>query len=333
MTTRSSTSGSARWSGPISTDPAAYVRQILPLGFESIRAVLLADARRQGLAATCAANCARRSAIADVIISYHRHVRQSARRRRHRPRDARRHGKRSSTTRICSAPIRSAGFTGRVRGKPLTDSLPRFHEGVGPACQARRGQGRQDRLRELRDGRQLGDRRLEHRAQSRCLGADVQRAAERQSRPRMGAVPPARLPDRSDPADPQMGAEDSSTSTARTRRCAGMSSASTASSASTPFVQMRTPGFRRQRLDARDQRASARRLSRRDRHRRLARPGLPRRAGNDRPGARARVISSSAVADQPTCPPRPERPASAGTGMPAVCRRCWSPPGQKGGSQ
>ena len=93
--------------------------------------------------------------------------------------------------------------------------------GVGPARQARRRQGREHRLRELRDGRQLGERRLEHRPQSRRLGADVQRAAGRQSRARMGALPPARLPDRSDPADPQMGAEGSSTSTARTRRCAG----------------------------------------------------------------------------------------------------------------
>ena len=93
--------------------------------------------------------------------------------------------------------------------------------GLGPARQARRRQGREDRLRELRHGRQLGERRLEHRPQSRRLGADVQRAAGRQSRPRMGALPPARLPDRPDPADPQMGAEDSSTSTARTRRCAG----------------------------------------------------------------------------------------------------------------
>ena len=43
-----------------------------------------------------------------------------------------------------------------------------------------------------------------------------------------------------------------------------------------PFVQMRTPGIWRQRLDARHQRIAARRLSRTDRHRRLARSGLSR---------------------------------------------------------
>ena len=101
-----------------------------------------------------------------------------------------------------------AGFTGRVRGKPLTDSLPRFKEVWGELSPARRRQGREDRLRELRDGRQLGERRLEHRPQSRRLGADVRRAAERQSRARMGALPPARLSDRPRPADPQMGEQD-----------------------------------------------------------------------------------------------------------------------------
>ena len=56
-----------------------------------------------------------------------------------------------------------------------------------------------------------------------------------------------------------------------------------------PFVQMRTPGLRRQRLDARHQRAAARGLSRLDRHRRLARSGLSRRTGDDRPGSRAQL--------------------------------------------
>ena len=102
------------------------------------------------------------------------------------------------------------------RGQPAA-----LQGGVRPPGEARRRQGRHHRLRELRHGRQLGERRLEHRPQSRRLGADVRRAAGRQYRPRMGAVPPARLPDRSDPADPQMGAEDSSTSTARTRPSAG----------------------------------------------------------------------------------------------------------------
>ena len=48
-------------------------------------------------------------------------------------------------------------------------------------------------------------------------------------------------------------------------------------------------GLRRHRLDARHQRAAARRLCRIDRHRGLARPGLSRRTRNDRPGPRARL--------------------------------------------
>ncbi len=57
-----------------------------------------------------------------------------------------------------------AGFTGRVRGKPIEASLPRYVEVFGELSKPRRRQGCQDRLRELRDGRQLGERRLEHRA-------------------------------------------------------------------------------------------------------------------------------------------------------------------------
>ena len=57
-----------------------------------------------------------------------------------------------------------AGFTGRVRGKPIEESLPRYKAVWGRARQTRRRQGRAARLRKLRDGRQLGERRLEHRA-------------------------------------------------------------------------------------------------------------------------------------------------------------------------
>jgi sugar phosphate isomerase/epimerase len=46
---------------------------------------------------------------------------------------------------------------------------------AGFTRQACGGQGCPHRLRELRHGRQLGDRGLEHRPQSRRLGADVQR--------------------------------------------------------------------------------------------------------------------------------------------------------------
>ncbi len=57
-----------------------------------------------------------------------------------------------------------AGFTGRIRNKPLTDSLPRYKQVWSELGEARRRQRHQDRIRKLRHGRQLGDRRLEHRA-------------------------------------------------------------------------------------------------------------------------------------------------------------------------
>ena len=51
-----------------------------------------------------------------------------------------------------------------------------------------------------------------------------------------------------------------------------------------PFVFMRTPGFGDSNWTRRHHRAAARRLQGLDRHRGLARPGLPRRPRNDRPG-------------------------------------------------
>ena len=65
-----------------------------------------------------------------------------------------------------------AGFTGRIRGQPIEASLPQFKKVWGelaPRC----GQGRAARVRELLDGRRLEQRRLQHRAQPRCLGFDV----------------------------------------------------------------------------------------------------------------------------------------------------------------
>ena len=80
-----------------------------------------------------------------------------------------------------------------------------LQRGLGRTCQARRRQGRPHRLRELRHGRHLGERRLEHRPQSRRVGADVQRAPVRQPRPRVGALPPDGQADRPDAAAPQVG--------------------------------------------------------------------------------------------------------------------------------
>ena len=215
------------------------MRRILPLGFESIQPFFwqtLGDKDLPRLAREL------REAIGDADVTIARSACSAIRWRRA-----------SSTAKtlagweslIDNAHLFGAdgrGFTGRIRGKPLEASLPRFGEVWGELGEARRRQGRAHRLRELRDGRQLGERRLEHRPQSRRLGADVQRTARRQSRPRMGALPPAGLSDRSDPADPQMGGEifhvHGKDATVRwdVIREHGVFG-------KLPFVQMRTPGF------------------------------------------------------------------------------------------
>ncbi len=56
-----------------------------------------------------------------------------------------------------------AGFTGRVRNQPIEASLPQFETGLGGTFTPRRRQGRAPGVRELRDERELGERRLEHR--------------------------------------------------------------------------------------------------------------------------------------------------------------------------
>ena len=99
-----------------------------------------------------------------------------------------------------------------------------------------------------------------------------------------------------------------------------------------PFVQMRTPGFGDSdwtRLISELRLAGYRGV---DRHRGLARSGLPRRAGNDRAGVRARV--SEAVprgvglrARRDVNGWHPSGPECRG-----ACRRTLEPAGQKGGS-
>ena len=74
-------------------DPAAYIRQILPLGFESIQPFFWQTLGGKDLPRLAGQI---RDAIgdADVIVSLARHVRQSAGERRCRSRDAARPGKR-----------------------------------------------------------------------------------------------------------------------------------------------------------------------------------------------------------------------------------------------
>ena len=154
-------------------DPAGYVRQILPLGFESIQPFFWQTLGGKDMSAAC-----RRAARGDRRCrrhhQLHRRVRQSAGGWRQGPRDARRlgndHRQRASVRR------RHRQRLHRPHPRQAADRQPAaLPRSLGRACQARGGQGRAHRLRELRDGWQLGDRRLEHRPQSRRLGADVQR--------------------------------------------------------------------------------------------------------------------------------------------------------------
>ena len=57
-----------------------------------------------------------------------------------------------------------AGFTGRVRGKPIEESLPRYRKVWTELAKRAADKGVKTRIRKLRHGRQLGERRLEHRA-------------------------------------------------------------------------------------------------------------------------------------------------------------------------
>ena len=94
---------------------------------------------------------------------------------RHRPQTLQRLEGLSSTTPISSAPTCVAGFTGRIRGKPLTDSLPRYSEVWGGLAKRAADKGVKIAFENCAMDGNWATRRLEHRAQSRRLGADVQR--------------------------------------------------------------------------------------------------------------------------------------------------------------
>ena len=187
-------------------NPADYVRQILPLGFESIQpffwqTIGQVDIKR--LAGEI------REAIgdADVVVNslgmFGNPLEGG---------DLDRQSLAGWETLIDNAHLFGAkiiggspGTCGASRSRKKSSTVSRS---LGPARQTRRGQGRAHRIRKLRDGRQLEVGRLEHRAYARRLGADVQRSSLRRSRAGMGALSPARLPDRARSANSQMGEQD-----------------------------------------------------------------------------------------------------------------------------
>ena len=203
-------------------DPAAYVAADPAARLREHRAVLLADAS--------AARTSRGSAgeLREAIGNARRHdldarhVRQSARGRARSTGRRSRAGRAASTTPIFSAPTLRRRLH-RPRPRQAADRQP-------AALQARSGASSPSAppTRACRiafencamDGNwATGDWNIAHNPDAWELMFNE--TARRQYRARMGALPPARLSDRPAAADPQMGAQDSSTSTARTRRCAG----------------------------------------------------------------------------------------------------------------
>ena len=124
-----------------------------------------------------------------------------------------------------------AGFTGRVRGQPIEASLPQFKKVWGDLSRRAADKGVRLAFENCAmDGNWAsGDWNIAHNPDAWELMFDA--VPGRQSRARMGALPPARLSDRSAAADPQMGAESFSMCTAKTRLSAGMSFANMACSA------------------------------------------------------------------------------------------------------
>ena len=259
--------------------PANYIRQILPHGFESFSLCSAVPGRgRPGEDGRRSQGGARRQRRGDL---QRRHLRQSA-------------GAMTSPPTAGSADRRGAAvrlqhrhrFRRPDRGQADARLDAAVRRGLRPAGQAGRRQGRAAGLRELPDGRQLEPRRLEHRPQPDGLGTDVQRRARWRTSACNGSratrwcnlidplaataqvgqegLPPPRQ-GRDDPLgrDPR----------ARHRR-------------PDPFAFHRTPGFGDSNWTDIIP-TCAGRFQGQHRHRRLARSGLPRRTGNDRPGARA----------------------------------------------
>ena len=200
-------------------DPAAYVRSILQYGFESIQPYFwqtMGDKDIPRLAAEI------RDAIGDADVKV------SALGMFGNPledQELDRETLKGWQTLIDNAHLFGTdivtGFTGRIRGKPLPDSLPRYKQVWGELARRAADKGVRIAFENCAmDGNwATGDWNIAHNPDAWELMFDA--LPERQSRPRMGALPSARLSDRPDPADPQMGAPGSSTSTARTRPCAG----------------------------------------------------------------------------------------------------------------
>ena len=181
-----------------------------------------------------------------------------------------------------------AGFAGRIVDKPVPDSMPRFAEVFGPLAKQAADQGVRLAFEncEMGGNWDRGDWNIAHgpTAWEMMFNAVPLENIGLQWEPSHQMVQPdrllaaiaevrqARLPSPRQGRDDPLGRD--------------------------PRVRHRRPedvrlaphaGLRRLQLDRRDHDPPARRLHRQHRHRGLARPGLPRRPGNDRPGRRAQL--------------------------------------------
>ena len=152
-----------------------------------------------------------------------------------------------------------AGFTGRIRGKPIEDSLPRYKAVWGALAKRAADKGVQLAFENCAmDGNWAsGDWNIAHNPDAWELMFNALPA--RKHRARMGALPPARLSHRSDPANPQMGVEILPCARQGRDRALGRHSR-TWNLRQSPFRSDAQPRFRRQRLDAHHQRIAAGRL-------------------------------------------------------------------------
>ena len=136
-------------------DPAGYVRQILPLGFESIEPFFwqtIGNKDLPRLADELKGAIDGADIVIDTIGMFGNPLESG--------------DLDKATLAGWEALIDSAhhfgaktiaGFTGRVRGKPLPDSLPRFKEVFGPLARRAADKGVRLAFENCDDGRQLGD--------------------------------------------------------------------------------------------------------------------------------------------------------------------------------
>ena len=293
-------------------DPAGYVRQILPLGFESIQPFFWQTLGGKDIP-RLAGEIREAIGDADVIVSalgmFGNPLEDT---------DIDRQTLAGWETLIDNAHLFGtdviSGFTGRIRGKPLTDSLPRFKAVWGELARRAADKGVRIAFENCAmDGNWAsGDWNIAHNPDAWELMFD--------------ALPDDNLGLEWEPChqlvyliDPipqirkwapkifHVHGKDATVRWDVIREHGIFGKDSLRSDADA--------GFRRQRLGARRQRAPARRLCGRHRHRGMARPRLSRRARDDRAGACAELSEGMPGRRGLSCPTRPDCDSNENAGV------------------